>query len=654
MSYKWPSKNQWLQFFKILTKKEKIGFSLFSILFLASFSFLAIDFYYSKTKIAPARGGSYVEGVIGSPRFINPVYSQISEVDKDLAEIIFSGLMKYDSKGQLVPDIAKEYRILNDGQVYEFDLKEGILWHDGKQLTSDDVIYTIRTIQNPDIKSPLRSVWLGVEIEKISDSSLRFILKNESSIFLENCTLKILPQHIWEDIPAANFSLSPINLNPTGSGPYKLESIFQDKYGKIVSLDLSKNLSYYGQPAFIEKITFKFFETEKELVLAHKRGEIQGFALTEIENIPQNGNIYSFSMPRYFAVFFNTKNSDVLANINVRMALNNGTDKQAISNSIFSGHAEPLGSPILPDIYGFLQPSQKYDFNVEKAKETLEQDGFILKDDGYREKTVLRQLAFTFKSVLNVGSQNNEVTELQKCLAKYPGIYPGGEVTGYFGNKTKAAVIKFQEKYKEEILEPIGLSSGTGKVGGQTIDKLNEICFEKPEEKLPLEFTVSTVDQPSLIKVAEMLKEQWKALGVNLQIKIFHINALESDILRERNFNGLLFGEILGAIPDPFPFWHSSQKGELGLNLANYNNKEVDKLLEDNRRVLDESERKTKLEEFQDILIEDMPAIFLYNPDYIYAVSDEIKGIDSDILIDPSSRFSNINEWYIKTKRIWN
>jgi ABC-type transport system substrate-binding protein len=603
--------------------------------------------------VAPTKGGSYVEGVIGSPRFINPIYAQISDVDKDLTEIIFSGLMKYDSNSQIVLDIANEYKILDNGQTYEFYLKENIFWHDGEQLTADDVMYTVRTIQNPDIKSPLRSIWLGVEVEKISDLALRFVLKNESSIFLENATLKIIPQHIWEDIPATNFSLSPVNLNPIGSGPYQLDSIFQDKYGKIVSLDLNRNPLYYDKTGFIEKISFKFFDSEKDLVSAYKRGEIQGFAPTLIENIPQNGNIHSFTIPRYFAVFFNPKNSEPLADVNVRMALDQGTNKQAIADSIFSEYAKPLNSPILPDIYGFEQPSQIYEFNVEKAKQTLEENGFVIKEDGYREKAVFKQLAFSFKTVLNVGSQNNEVTELQKCLAKDPKIYPGGEVTGYFGNKTKAAVIKFQEKYRQDILEPIGLTSGTGKVGGQTIDKLNEVCFEKPEEKLPLEFALYTVDQPSLIKVAEMLKEQWKILGVKLEIKILNINVLESEILRKRSFDALLFGEVLGAIPDPFPFWHSSQKGELGLNLSNYDNKQADQLLEDNRRMLDEAERKSKLEEFQDILTEDIPAIFLYNPDYIYIVADEIKGINKEIITEPSRRFMNINEWYIRTKRIW-
>ena len=87
------------------------------------------------------------------------------------------------------------------------------------------------------------------------------------------------------------------------------------------------------------------------------------------------------------------------------------------------------------------------------------------------------------------------------------------------------------------------------------------------------------------------------------------------------------------------------------MNLANYKNKDSDKLLEDNRESLDEIERKEKLEEFQDILIEDCPVIFLYNPDYRYFVSEKIKGIEAKIIVDPSKRFAEIEGWYIRTIR---
>jgi len=665
MNYQWPSKNQWSQLFKILSKREKKVFIFFSSLFLFSFIFLSTSFYLDHTRVVPALGGSYTEGIVGFPRFINPVYAPLSNADKDLTELIFSGLMNYDGNGDLILDLAKDYQILDNGTIYEFHLKDNLIWQDGHKLSADDIVFTVEMIQNPDIKSPLRSIWLGVEVEKISDSTIRFTLKNSSSIFLENCVLKIIPKHIWENVSAKNFSFSPNNLSPTGSGPYKLKDLSQDKEGKITSVNLIKNILHHGEGPYISKITFKFFETEEELIDAYEKRAVEGFSASTFKNLSfcqasdqtpikcKDTNLYALSLPRYFTVFFNEKNSKVLSEKDVRIALNYGINKQEIIETLFSGYGQEVHSPILPDIYNLQQPEKIYEFDLEKAKSILEEAGFFMTDEGVREKTVKKELSFAFKSTLVVGSKGDEVKELQKCLSRYPEIYPEGKITGYFGSQTKAAIIKFQEKYKQEILAPFGLEKGTGDVKSKTREKLNEVCFDRPEEKMSLEFSLYTVDQSLMIKAARIIKSQWKELGVKVRVETFDINTLEREVLRKREFESLLFGEVLSFIPDPFPFWHSSQKGELGLNLANYENSKADKLLESNRQLLDEAERNQKLEEFQNILIDDAPVVFLYNPDYLYLVPEKIKGINEKIITDPSKRLADIQTWHIKTKRAW-
>ncbi|MDP2909778.1 MAG: hypothetical protein Q8N69_01760, partial [bacterium] len=115
----------------------------------------------------------------------------------------------------------------------------------------------------------------------------------------------------------------------------------------------------------------------------------------------------------------------------------------------------------------------------------------------------------------------------------------------------------------------------------------------------------------------------------------------------------LLFGEVLGAIPDPFPFWHSSQKYDPGLNLSSYENKYLDELLEEGRKISDENLRKENLEAIQNMIVDDIPAIFLYSPKYTYLSSDLIKGISDKKSVNTSKRFIGIEDWYIKIKRIW-
>lgn len=660
----WPSKSQWKQFFKVLNKKEKKVFFVFLFFAVSSILSLFFAFYFKHTEIVPADNGIYIEAVIGSPRFINPLYAATSDVDRDLTELIYSGLMKYDASSaelnKIIPDLIKEYKISEDGKVYEFYLKDNLLWSDNAPLTADDVIFTIKTIQNPSFKSPIRASWLGVNVEKISDLGVRFELKNPSTVFLENCTLKILPQHIWEKISTENFPLSVYNLKPIGSGPYKLKSFTQDNQGNIKSMDLVVNNNYAGSRPHISKIVLYFVNDESEIVSAFRSGEIKGFSLGSLkrsENLKnlenKNFSEYCLLFPRYFALFFNPAESEIFSDEKIREALNYGTDKEEIVREVLESQGKAVDSPLLSEIYGFENPTATYEFNPEKAKQLLTDAEFIENENGIREKDVKKEPAFQFKNTLTVGSQGAEVQELQKCLAKDAEIYPEGEITGYFGSKTKEAVIKFQEKYTESILKPAGLEKGNGDVKKLTMAKLNELCAAPSEETLLLSFTVSTVNQPVLIKVANILKSQWEKIGVNLELKTFDISALETEIIKPRNYEIILFGEVLGAIPDPYPFWHSSQAKDPGLNLAGYENKDCDKLLEEARETQDLELAKKDLERFQDILIKDAPAVFLYSQNYLYFVSNEIKGIAAKIITDPSKRFSGIEGWYIKTKRVW-
>lgn len=641
-NYSWPKSSQWKHFFKILDFKEKIVFLVLLSVFFLSSSFLAINFYFKNTSIQPAQGGSLVEGIIGSPRLINPVYAAANDADRDLSELIFSGLMKYDSKNRIILDLAENFQISEEGKVYEFELKENLFWSDGKPLTADDILFTIKIIQNPDYKSPLRSNWLGVEAEKISDKQIRFKLKNPSAVFLENTALKILPKHIWETISSANFPLVVYNLKPVGSGPFKFKSLEQDDMGKIISLSLVKNPYYFGLFPNLAQISFKFFDSEETLIAGYKKGEIKSFSLSSMPaNSSFSAKLYSPSLPRYFAVFFNPQKAKIFSEKNVRQAFNYALDKE----KFIEKKEDIVNSPILPEAFNYEPPSKIYQFDLEQAKNLLDKAKFLEGENGIREKISKKEAPFQFKSNLKTGSQGTEVRELQKCLEV--------EETGYFGEKTKEAVILFQEKYSEEILKPNDLAKGTGEVLKSTRNKLNQVCFGALEEKISLKFTLTTSNYPQLLAAAQLLKEQWKNIGAEVEIKSYDIGTLEREVIKNRNYDALLFGEILGGIPDLFPFWHSSQKKDPGLNLAIYENKEADKLLQEARETMDEIERKEKLENFQNIILEDAPAAFLFNPSYLYFVSPEIKGINLKIIPDPSKRFAEMENWYIKTERAW-
>jgi len=569
-------------------------------------------------------------------------------------------------------DLVKEYEILEDDKIFIFHLKEDLFWSDGEPLTVDDVIFTVKTIQNPSVDSSIAANWLGVTVEKASENSVRFELSNPSPIFLKNCTLKILPKHVWEEISSQNFRSSKLNLKPIGSGPYQVINLSRDSTGTITSLELSINPYYSGKRPNISKIKFSFFDSEETLIKEFNSRSIikflgsknlKGMSLrstSKYEELKTKGfNEYNISLPRYFSVFFNPDQAEAFENENVRKALNYGTDKQKLINEVLAGFGQTVDSPILPSVYGFEKSTEIYEFNIEKANQLLDEAGFIKNESGIRQKQLTKTPSFQFTQTLTVGSSGAQVTKLQECLANDPAIYPEGKVTGYFGSKTKAAVIKFQEKYAEDILTPSGLTKGNGVVKTNTRKKLNEICAPVSEETLALSFTLTTYQQLTLIKVASFLKEEWAKIGVEVIIDAYDVSnpeqetILEQEIIAPRNYEMILLGEVLGEFPDPYPFWHSSQVTNPGLNLALYKNQKTDKILEDIRLTPNLEERVKMLEEFQNLLIKDAPCVFLYTPDYIYLLSDEIRGMNTKIIADPSNRFSGIENWYIKTKRIW-
>jgi len=640
---KWPAFWQWKHFFKILSIKEKVLFFLFLVLFLGSAVSLSFSIYLKNTEIAAAEGGTIIEGALQSfqPRFANPIYAN-SDIERDLIELMFSGLMKYSENMEIIPDLARGFpEIQENGRTYKFYLRENIFWQDGVPITADDIVFTVKTIQNPDLKSPYLANWVGVEVKKINDLTVKFTLQKPYAGFLENCTLKIIPKHIWEQVPTENFALHPHNLEQAvGSGFYKMKEVKRESNGKINYITLEKNNLYFSTKPHINQIKFSFFDAKEDLIKAAKKGKINALTLSSLEDIGNNWQKNVLSLPRYFALFFNLERAEKLTK-KVRLALSYATNKKELSENI-------VNSPILADFYGLEEPAQIYDFDIEKAKQILEEEGFEDKnEDGILEKKIKKELAFSFKSRLTTGSKGKEVEELQKCL--------GGRVTGYFGSETKQLVINFQEKYAEEVLEPWGYTEGTGAVGSTTRKKLNEICFGNPEETLTLEFSLVTVSQKKMIEIAQKIKEQWEKAGIQINIETYPLSQLEQDFIKPRNYDLLLFGEILRAVLDPFPFWHSSQINDPGLNLSLYQNSQADKTLEEIRKLpsSDSEERKEKLVEFQNILTQDIPAVFLYSSDYFYLTSNEIKGTLSQKVTDPSKRFSNIADWHIETKRVW-
>lgn len=556
-----PSKKQFLLLPKVLSGRERYVFISLAVIAIVSFAYAPFSVFYHFTKATPDYGGSYHEGVVGEPRFINPLLATLNDADRDIANLVYAGLMKYDKDGNLVPDLAQSFDVSSDGLTYTFILKDNLKWQDNKPFTPDDIIFTINTAQNPEFKSSQQINWQGIEAKKTDSKTVQFTLKNKYAQFLNNTTLGILPQHIWQNVKATDFALSENNLKPIGSGPYMFKKLKKDSQGHVRRYELDSFKYYHDGRPYINNLIFSFFASEDEMIQAYNSNIIQGMSFVSAENIGKvkyQGRLSfkEIQTPRYFAVFFNQNQSKLLSDKNMRLALNYGTDRDKLVEQILQGKGTAVYSPILPSILRVGEIIQKYDYDGELAQRVLENSGWTKGTEGIRQKN--------------------------------------GE---------------------------------------------------------ELSFKLTTSDWPELVEAAQLLKAQWERIGVRMDIEILPIPQLQQ-VIRDRSYQALLFGEVLNINLDPFSFWHSSQKKGPGLNLAAYDNQTADKLLEEARQTLNPLERGKKYDDFQKVLLDDAPAVFLYSPSYLYAPSKYVKGNEANLISISSDRLDNVSSWYIDTRRV--
>ena len=172
--------------------------------------------------------------------------------------------------------------------------------------------------------------------------------------------------------------------------------------------------------------------------------------------------------------------------------------------------------------------------------------------------------------------------------------------------------------------------------------------------KESLSFSISTSNIPDLKNTAAILKEEWEKLGANVEIKIFEANGdISQNVIRPRRYDMLLFGQSIGRDLDLYPFWHSSQRNDPGFNIALYANITTDKLLEKARVTSDKKEGLEILGLFEKEIEKDIPAIFIYSPDFIYVAPPKLQSLELGVITNPSERFTNIHNWYTETEKVW-
>ena len=538
--------------FRALTRTERLVIAGATAVFVISMGILGVLLFHAITVEVPAPSPLYTEGMVGQPIAVNPILADSNDVDRGLVRLTFTSVF----------DLSESVKPSTDDKSWDIILKPNLTWSDGKPLTSDDIIFTINSLQDPNSRSPLTVNWQGVIVNRISEREVEFTLRTPYVFFADNLKeLYPIPEHIWGSVPVANFNLSQFNLAPVGNGPYAYQSYEKKDNGFITAYHLTANPYYSGSQPLINNFTVQFYQSQADLIDAFNAHEIDGFGGLDPKNIGAitlSHALLEKDMPVYYAVFFN-QNTPGLDDPNVIQAMMLAVNKPQIVADVFDGHASIIDGPVLPTMEGFNASSTPSDtFAPDQANTLLDKAGWTLNDSGIRTK-----------------------------------------------------------------------------------------------KNTTLEFSLTVPQVSSLIATANMLQQEMKAIGVQIDINIVQPNDIANDVIKTRNYQMILYGNVLKQSPDLFAFWHSSEKFYPGLNLALYGNKQVDSLLEDIRQNPDQTQRDQDLAKVQQLITNDQPAIFLYSPKYLYVAPMHFGGFDQSMISYPADRFSSVSSWYLKTTRVF-
>ncbi len=508
----------------------------------------------------PAPGGIFTEGILGSFTNASPLYAAGS-VDNSVSRLIFAGLFKFDSRNQLVGDLAESWTVDERGVTYTVTLKDKLVWQDGRPLTSEDVVYTYQMIQNPDAKSSLANSWRGIKVSATNKRTVVFVLPNVLSAFPLSMTNGIVPKHKLAEYPASQLRSVPFNNSrPVGAGPFKLEAVEvqgNDPQTREQRIGLVPNARYHGGAPKLERFIIRAFFEEEQLIAAFKKKELTAAAGLSVlpEDFRDRADITDYNVPltSQVLVFLKTS-SDILQDKKVRQALAFSTDTAKILESI--------GRPVLPSRAPLLNTHVGYDpavvqntGDIEKAKQLLNEAGWLADASGKRSK-----------------------------------------------------------------------------------------------DKRPLNFSLYTQENSTYNYVAQSLKQQWQAVGVDLTIRQQSDDDLQTT-LAFHNYDALLYGIALGPDPDVFAYWHSSQadiRSPNRLNFSEYRSPQADTALEAGRTRSDAIIRGIKYRPFLEAWRNDVPAIALYQPRYLYLVRGKLANFQPFSLNNGADRYSNVEDWLIR------
>ncbi len=331
----------------------------------------------------PVEGGVYAEGVVDTIETLDPLFTK-TQAEAAAEKLLFSGLLRYDEQGILQPDLATDVSIQEKGKRYIVTLREGVKWHDGKPFTAEDVVFTVKTIQNPLVAATNYQSWRGITVSSPNKSTVVFDLPNAYAPFASQLTTSIVPKHILGDVTPSDLRQHEFSKQPIGTGPFKMgafKSIDSARNKKLVQVEASAHY-WRGRPT-LNVLSLTTYGSESELLKALQVRQINAASdvteksyrqlssknIVEKYGVPLNNGVFSF---------FNV-DSLALKELGVRQAILATTDTASIQKRMIG---EPLKGPLISGQLPRATAISQSGFDPKRADELFTKAGYTKDKDG--------------------------------------------------------------------------------------------------------------------------------------------------------------------------------------------------------------------------------------------------------------------------------
>jgi peptide/nickel transport system substrate-binding protein len=329
---------------------------------------------------APRPGGAFIEGVVGQLGSLNPLFGEATAGPNDLDALLFEPLVRVLPTGAVQGRLASRWDVSPDGRSYTFTLRPNARWSDNTAVTADDVVFTVRTIQDPQFPGALLTQsWKDIIATAIDTGHVRFALPGHNAGFLANLELlDILPSHILAGKTMAELASASPNLNPVGTGPFRMVGNLGDR------IQLERNPYAWRRP-WLESMLIRSFPSQAAALDALDRGQIDGLANLTPSGAAQEGankqvSVLSTSTYQYAELLFNLKADEpYFQDVRVRQAVAKAIDRSAIITDVLGGQAIPDDSPIPRSItWAYDSAAQQPAHDPTAAAKLLDDAGWTL------------------------------------------------------------------------------------------------------------------------------------------------------------------------------------------------------------------------------------------------------------------------------------